>query len=677
MNKLFSELALKNVKKSSRDYMIYFFTLTLGTALFYTFSSLKDQFKVMQVNDTLSYASFTVGAMMMLSVFACVMIGFLIIYANRFLLKRRKKEFGIYIMLGMDEKAVTALMLKETIYIGLFSLVTGNILGVFLSQGLMALSVRITGLGPNGTRFLFSPGAVLSSIVFTVVLFLVVHLFQRREMKKLQLIDLLKAEKQNEEVGGKTFLNSCLFLASILLTLVGYYWMIKNPAYNLFNAVGIGVILITAGTILFFFSVAGILLKVFENVKGVYYRGLNMFVLRQLSSKIKSSGLSIAVICMLLFLSVTALSIGPAGGQSTLKGIHRAMPYDASIKKYYMENYETGMVSQTQNKKVSVADRLLSSNFPVDEIFREYGEMSIYIPDNLKEDTFLLDGYSKNSNNEQFGKAGIQVVGIDDYNQYLAIQGKSPVTLKNDEFVLTYNIEEYKDIYQYYEKNHAAPVSLNGYELKMKPGGLYEESLEIQNVLMNNGTMIVPQKVLENLALNRSVYFGNFRDENGNGYEQFTERAFELPSDLQWTTKEDTFTEVTMGNMIFSYAGLYLGICFLITAGAVLGLQQLSQAADNEKRFAILKKLGTKEKMLKKAVRTQVLVYFGLPFILAGVHSFIIITGIFRMLTNLTGSEKLQYVILSGGIVLAVYGIYFLGTYFGSRRILQEKNTEE
>lgn len=660
---MFFSLAVKNVQKSARDYLIYFFTLALGVAMFYAFNSIGDQFAAFQISDRLSYVSFTVGAMAMISVFVCFIIGFLIVYANRFLLKRRKKEMGIYMTLGMDERDISSLLGLETLVIGLLALIVGLPLGILTSRGLMFLSAKMMNLSMESAGFFISFKAVLGTVFFFIILFGIVHLFNKKEIRKLNLIDLLKADRENEMLESRTFISLLGFTMSIALMLAGYFTLLFDPLKNLMIDLGLGVLLISVGTIIFFFSISDIIFKFMENNKGYYYKGLNMFVIRQLSSKIKSSALSIAVISILIFMSVSTIAIGPILGESSVKGTNESMPYDVGITYNYQE---TG----NKESKVSVVDKLKGHDLSTDNILSEYGELTIYHSDELKEDKFLIDGYKKNKSNERFGEFYISIVTLQDYNRSMELQNKKTITLNENEYALVYNIEEYGDIYEHYAKHNRNPLSLNGHELELKQDSVYKQTLEIENVLMNNGTIIVPDAVVNGLSPNRTVLNANFKSEDS--YTIFTNLVYNIPDDLSWITKKDAFVEVTMGNILFSYVGLYLGICFLITAGAVLALQQLSQTSDNQKRLILLQKLGVKNKMMIGAMRKQVNVYFTLPIVLALTHSVILIAFVQKAITNLTDIQKYQYIGLSFGLVFTIYGFYYISTYLGSRRMVME-----
>lgn len=661
INPVFFQIAFRNVKKSAKDYFIYFFTIALGVAMFYSFNSIKDQLAAMNVQDTLSYVSFTTGSMAMVSIFVCFIIGYLIVYANRYLLKRRKKEMGIYLTLGMRDADISNLLWIETICIGVLAILIGLPIGVLLSQGLMQFSAHMMDM-KSATSFFLSPSAMIYSVIFFFLLFLIVHHFNKKEIRNMELIALLKADKQNEHQNSKSFLAFLEFLLSLIVMAAGYYFLMFDPLQNMMSALGIGVALISFGTILFFLSISTIVLRVMEKRKRYYYKGLNMFVLRQISSKMKSSGLSMAVICILLFLSVSAMSAGPMLGESSIKGTDQSMPYDAAFTSH--------------EPTVSIKNTLQKEGFPLQKIFKDYGEMTFYYTDTVKGKDFMTSNMDL-KNAEDFIEANLSIISLSDYNESMRIQNKEPISLGTDEFIITYNMEEYQSIYQAYKNSAHQSIQLNGYTLQLKPNGVYKETLQIENVVMNNGTLVVPDAAVSNLTVNRTMLYGDFRDKD-TGHSEFVNEVRNRPIDISWTTQYDSFVEVTMANMLLSYVGLYLGLCFIITAGAVLALQQLSQAADNEQRFRTLQKLGAKKKLMIKAVRSQVITYFAFPFLLALLHFTIIIIYTCNEITNMDVSNKVPYIIYSAGSVLLIYGLYFISTYLGSRHMIMDviKNKE-
>ena len=163
---MYFKLAIKNLKKSLKDYTIYFLTLVFGVCIFYTFNSIESQRVMMDLNDMQAAAfQLTDIVMAVASVFISFVLGFLIVYANNYLIKRRKKEFGIYMTLGMENKQLSRLIFVETMLIGFISLVVGIGLGVLLSQGLSIFTAQLFKVNLVNFTFVFSKISFIKKIL--------------------------------------------------------------------------------------------------------------------------------------------------------------------------------------------------------------------------------------------------------------------------------------------------------------------------------------------------------------------------------------------------------------------------------------------------------------------------------------------------------------------------------
>lgn len=665
--KVFKELAVKNVKKSARDYLIYFFTLTFSICLFYTFNSISSQFAMMQIDDSQNFLSFASGMILLVSVFICMIVGALIVYANRFLLKRRKKEIGIYITLGMEQEEILALLMRETFLIGVISLLSGMLTGIVFSQGLALITAGVIGVEFENLHFFFSIGAAVKSILFFAIVFIFVHFFNAKEIKKMNLIDLIYADRKNEvlEIGGNKK-KMLVFFCSIILMAGGYVWILTRFSENMMQAVGIGMLLIVTGTALFFISVADMMIQVIEKRKKIYYNGLNMFVVRQMAGRMKSNILSMTVISILMFASITTMAVGLGGSKSIMESSRDSAPFDISFTEF-AGSMEYGEEKQDLTQ-ISVSEELEHLGLPVQDLFCDLAELSIYYPDGVDGSLFL----SKNTNEKSYlnDDTQIAVISVEDYNQAMKLLGKQGITLGKQEYALNYNIGEVGEVYERFSEN-PAPLLINGSCLRMKEGGLYHSSYRTSLFQTDQGTVIVPEAVLNHLKPYQKILNGMFVNGSRKGYAEFREEMFKLPFLPQWQAKEQSALQIFSDTIIFSYIGIYLGIIFLITAGAVLALQQLSQSSDNVKKYQLLDRLGTEEKLMRQSVLTQLLIYFGIPIGIASIHSAVIIRGFYVQFTNLSAMDIIQNILFAVIITGVIYGVYFITTCIGSFRILK------
>ena len=318
---MYSKIAFSNVKKSIRDYTIYFLTLTFGICLFYMFNSVQAQQAVLKLNASQKSMMHLMSVIINgISVFVAIILGFLIVYANQFLMKRRHKEMGIYLLLGMEKRQVSKILLIETLLIGVLALIAGLVSGVFLSQGLAMLTAKMFAVQMKEFRFVFSQTAFIQTILYFAIIFIIVMIFNGITISKYKLINLLNsAKKKSESKIKKSYI-------------VGY--SIFDIHWNSWSSISfnpkktrcllwtmtfkISVILGVAGTFLFFFSLSGFLLELAKRSKKFYYNGLNMFVLRQINSKITTTFVSMSMLCLMLFLAISAFATG-SGLASSVK----------------------------------------------------------------------------------------------------------------------------------------------------------------------------------------------------------------------------------------------------------------------------------------------------------------------------------------------------------------------
>lgn len=663
--KVFKELAAKNVKKSAKDYFIYFFTLTFAVCLFYTFNSIKDQFEILGIPDTFNYLAASQGAIAAVSVVSCMIIGFLVSYANRFLMKRRKKEFGVYFTLGMDRRDVGRLLMKETMKIGSAALLSGLLLGIGTSQVLSMITARISGAGLGSYSFIFSFGAAVAAVIFFGLTFAFVHFFNVRELKKMELIDLLYADRKNEEVPESKKRDVLLGILSILLFVSAFLLIFCLSETKFLEALTAGAALAAAGTVLFFISAAGIAADIMKKRKGFYYRKLHIFDVNQLGSRIKTAGISIAVVSILMYLSVSVMGIGMGLGQSAIIKKDKTAPYDISVEYYYF-----GDSTDDEMNGMSVLEKLEQQGAALPQYLESSADLTMYEQENLTESSLFAICTENTKVRRNFEDPPVLLLGADDYNKVRELLKLEPITLGENEYAFTYNEPDAKDLLSEYAGKQKEPLEIGGKELTLKEGGIYETTLYNSNIFGDIGTLVVPQKTAETGTPYLKVNNGMFKGNADIAYEEAT-ADLNKAKNFIYISQKDINVEIMSDQLTSSYVGIYLGIIFLVTAGAVLALQQLTQSAENKKRYALLSKMGAGEKLMRKSLMTQMKVYFGLPFSLAALNAAFTMAGAYRNIPYLTKGEVFQNIFFAAGLSIVIYAVYFMTTYSGSKRILK------
>lgn len=340
------KLAWGNVRRAGKDYLVYLLTLTLAVSVFYAFNTISIQVDFVSMEEALS--QLLGGIFSGLTLFLAAVMGFLMVYANGFIMKRRKKEFGLYQVLGMSRGQVARVMALETAIVSGAALVLGILFGVGVSQLMTFFTASIFKTQIANFHFFFSMQAFTLTVGCLLVIFLVTLAFNLLVVGRTSIIDLMSAGRKNEAIKTRNpMLSAVIFVLGAVLIGVAYYRLLRDglpvdaPANEMDAAMAqfsLTTGIVVAGTILLFFGLSGFLLRVLQSAKGLYWRGLNMFTLRQLSAKVNTVSFSMAMISMILFLAITSVTGGMSIANVMNTSVERNNPADYSrIVIYYGE----------------------------------------------------------------------------------------------------------------------------------------------------------------------------------------------------------------------------------------------------------------------------------------------------------------------------------------------------
>lgn len=611
---MLSKLALRNVGRSLRDYAVYFLTLTFGVCLFYVFNSLDSQSVMTLLAATHHYALDGIFTILgVLSVFVTAVLAGLILYANQFLIKRRKRELGTYFLLGMDTGRVSRLLVGETLLIGLCALLTGLPLGFLASWGLDKLTVAMFLTAVPGITFSLSWAAVGKTALYFGAIFLLVMLFTGLSVSRAQLIDLIRAGRKNEEVSRRPlWVSAALFLLGCVSLGTAYAILLLRGLLSIdllwFIMLGLGAL----GTFLIFRSLSGFLLRLTKGHTG-YYRGLNMFVLRQWSGKVHTNCLSNTVISILLLLAMGATACSVGLNDTITATAQKDAPFDLTLTIY---NDTADFQPATDPMELFRA----AGGMP-EEWFSAAESFPVYYNDRL------ITGTDARS----------LAVAKGDYDRVMSGRGLAPM-------------------------EDPLPA------LASHP---------IDNAYGAGGMLVVSDEAAAQLEVNRQVMNFTFLDSSYETYQQIKDtvaRAAEQASLSLWGNfRLDSYFDLMGSKLLVLYIGLYLGLVFLLTAAAVLALQQLSQAADNAPRYRLLSRLGASEAMRRKALVTQVGLAFLLPLALGVLHTFVGMTAANEVIKQVGRVDSVRSSLLTASALLLIYGGYFLCTCLGAWRAVKSE----
>lgn len=330
------KMSVKNIRRSFKDYTIYFFTLILGVAVFYVFNALGSQTVMLKLSNTMYEILELMNRILSgVSVFVSCILGALILYASRFLIKRRKKEFGIYLTLGMSKYKISRILFMETLLIGLLSLAVGLAAGVLVSQCMSVVVANLFDADMTRFRFVFSGAACLKTCGYFAIMYVLVMIFNSFNISRCRLVELIQADRKNERVKMKNpWVCTVVFLVAAAL-LGTAYWMVTAGVFdmNVADHIYVPVVMGCIGTFLVFWSLSGLLLRIFTGIRRVYYRGVNSFVLRQFANKINTTVVSITVICLMLFMTISVFSGALSMKKSLSTNLENCAPVDVNLVK--------------------------------------------------------------------------------------------------------------------------------------------------------------------------------------------------------------------------------------------------------------------------------------------------------------------------------------------------------
>lgn len=663
---MFFRLSLKNMKKSFKDYAIYFLTLILGVAIFYIFNSLDSQ-QAMSVlgSSTYEIIDFMIQMLGGVSVLVSFILGFLIVYANNFLIRRRKKEFGIYMTLGMGKMQISRILLGETFLIGLLSLAVGLLIGIFGAQFMSLLVVRMFNGVMDGYQFVFSMKAFWKTILYFGILFLIVAVFNLISLSRYSLAGLLSAGKKNEKIRMKNPILCVLIFLLAAADLIFQYYQVSHPETLTTGKILLIILAGCVGTFLFFWSLSGFLLQIFQKSRKYYFKDLNAFILRQIHSKVNTMVFSMTIICLMLFLTICVLGGGLGINFSFQKMLRELTPVDVNF-------------TDLSGEKVST--KLEEKGFDLSLLKEGYVEVSFYSsPDLTMRDTMDRTGLDAEASGLAANLAGNEnqetIMKESEYNRLAALYGMEPVEVDEDTYAIVSDYEVTDELRnQLLEAGKT--ISLNGKTYRP----VYESCVYGFTQMManhgNTGIFILADDQVREEWKGSSFLAADYQADTQKEKEQTDREVMKydvanMSDGFLINTKIDIIAVSGGLSAAVTFISIYLGIIFLICSAAILALKELSESSDNKDRYAMLRKLGADEKMISRALFGQIGIFFFIPLLLAAVHS---VFGMIFIKIGLQSIGRIDYfssVLDAAVIFILIYGAYFLLTYFGSKRIIR------
>lgn len=721
------KLSFRNITRSVKDYAIYFFTLVLGVTLFYVFNSVGSQAAVLELNNAKKLIVELLSKILSgMSILVVAILGALIIYASRFLIKRRNKEFAIYLTLGMSKRKISRLLFFETLMIGIISLAVGLLVGIGASQLISILIGRLFEADMSKFQFVFSEKAFFDTILYFGLIYLVVIVFNTIIVGRLKIIDLLHGSKKSEKAFLKNpLLRAIVFVLSSFGLSYAYWWVTNDKVSmmdrinNLLWPVAIGVIT----TFLLFWSFSGLIMEILTRSKRFYYRGLNSFIFRQVSSKINTAVVSMSLISLLLFLTISILSLCFSINESMKKELAYNTPVDAFIE---LTDYNAvfgpngpgygpsaSSSDQDWNSQVkesqkymqkSIYQKLVEKDEDIAKSIKEYLEVNVYADHTLTFKQALQAEYLTGLVGEFMSKTAVPILRVSDYNKIAKLYHREEISLADNQYQI---LADYKPMSDSIDKSLASGFQINyrGQTLSPVAKKHLEGFVTSSGMKSNTGILIVPDKIATDQAIGSRVLLVNYNtsaDHTAQQIDNDIRRIYDLGNlsievhttdeALQKTKEKSKAEEQRPSGVSFSYmtkiliytssiglqaiatfVGFYLGIIFLISSAAILALKQLSESSDNIEKYAALRRLGASNKMLNRALFIQIAIFFVFPLLVGILHSVFGIKFASSIIEVFGSGGLLASIPITASMLILIYGGYFLLTYLSSKRIISEK----
>ena len=642
-----SELSLRNAKRQARDYLVYFVTVVMAAALLYSFNGLVFSQEIITLSRSISVLPLMI---VLASVVVVCVFGWLVAYATRFMLLRRGRELGLYLLIGLENRQLARLFFLENLAVGGCALVLGTALGGLLYQVFRAIVLALFGL-----PYAFSFGFSLPALGLTVLYFALIYLFalrrSRKYIRRANIHDLLYVDRANEGMVIQTgTVRRWMFSFSIVLGVAGTCLLMAGGA--ILGVTGAGCVIVFLFG--FFLSFASGVPAFFDRRPARKYRGQSLLVFRTLTAKLATMGVLMATISMIF----TATLISEGAGL-VFRGLFAGRAAENACFDLYIGAAGDGPVSQDYFD-------FIQDNISV--------ERELHYCVYQAEDSRVMDYVERMGEDYYRYFDRDPVLRYSDYAALRAIAGYPPVELKPGEYLIHCRA--------YLEKHltgYTQPISLGGASLI--PGGVHAEHL-LQNYDTGNGAryvLVVPDEAAEGLLVFHHAYAAKTA-------QPVTEAQFDVLCDINYRLGEQNLLEPSYDEIhtrasekaeeaaqtvLVVFPLFYLALALTMTAATILTIQQLSETERYRRQFQLLQKLGMDRREMAKALSRQFTIYYALPAVppvLIGIPFILHLSHAPEPGVMVGMNSPLSIVTISLGIFFLIYAIYILLAYTSLKR---------
>lgn len=647
------KLAVGNIKKSMKDFAVYFVTLLFGICLFYVFNSIDTQSSMIILSESKREMIEMIQEIISyISVFIAFVLGFLIIYASRFMMKRRNKEFALYMLLGMGKRKVSLILFIENLIIGIISLVVGLVIGVGLSQITSVFVAYLFEADLTGYEFVFSQEACKKTCIYFAIIYLIVIIFNTVIISGCKLITLLQTSKRHEKIRSEhVILRIIGFFIGTTVIGSAYYIVIRKFEYITGTRLLWAIILGVIGTFIFFWSLSGILFTVCSKRKKLYHKGLNSFVVRQFSSQASSNVVSVSIICILFFVTICSLASALNIRNSMNKNLNKYCPTDYEYTFYANDTALDGLKEKLNE-------------------LEKYNKETIYV--NLLKEDFLIEDEADDR------KVFIDtVLAESEYNRLAEYLGCDKVELSSNEYVIISNFTQAEEYLHRFLSNKPE-LEIANKKLLPKSDMPQDGFTELSYTADEIATVVISDEAAEGVATGGIIFSGKYNSDAAKNTEDTDEQIIKYIDKLHYYNYDYIFRTGAAENSVgtgalVTFIALYIGFIFLLSGAAILAIKELSESVDNKDRYQMLRKLGADEKMINRALFRQIGYFFVLPLLLAIIHSVAGMKFSTKLMAIFGNDEIVPAIGITAVVFAVIYGVYFAITYITSKRMIKER----
>lgn len=669
MLQVLSKLAIRNVKRSIKDYLIYIITVVMAFSLIFAFNFVSFSSDITQLSEMMENLKY---AIIFVSCIIVFVIAWLINYTMKFMFEKRSKEFGTYMLLGIEKKDINKMFLSENIVLGLISFVISFFVGTILGNIISAIVMNLFEM-PYKIKLSITLTPVLLSTLYFILIYLFTLFRSSRRMKKMKIHDLLYLEKKNEEkIWKKKKYRNILFIIFVILGILGLYlcdyaFIISNDP-SMVSYLGISILLLIISIYGITFTLGDFILALINKRRKIKYSKDNLFVAKNFEAKSRTIGFTLGTLSLLITLTLVCMNMSFIMKDAFENNIEQQAPYDILVEGMYSDVEESWAGKQDNRKKAWEYIDYIHENYEIEDelhyqiLTLQDHQVAKYIKDIGNNGLYDYDTYLK----------------VSDYNKLLEMLGEKPIDLKENEYFVTGDKTVQKYLKEIEKENNN--ITINGKQLSLKSTTI--ENFRLGWSTGNSFLIVIPDNVAKNMQVVTELYAFDTKEETKEsdntkleklGYYEFKDGDSYF-SYFPVTVRGyyESFNKTAM--TIFSFSLLYVSIIFITVVGTILSIQTLSDSNKNKYQYKLLKKLGVEDKKIKKTIRKQITCNFLFPAlypIIIAITTSISINRLFYAITS-ANMNYLTSILITIGIFAIIYGIYYIATYITFKNNIEE-----